>query len=400
MKFSTVLLSAVGALAASTPSQCTKDATITELSGVTRLNECETIDAKITIEGDIGGVLDLSNVKEIKGELSLQNSSAVTNLNFPSLEKISGKLKINQYTQVFNIDFTKLEEIGTLELVSMPSLMGMNLNAGISKLKNLKISDTALYDLQGLLNVTDVDTLDLDNNKNISSIDLPLEQVGKELILSFNNDNCSVKLDSLEECYSLTIQDVEKLSLKKLKAVNQTFQLGFNFFESFTAPELQEVEGSLRIVANEQLTNITFPKLTTVGGELGFSNNTDLQDLGDAFPKLSDIKGAVNIAGDIGKFELPDLKQVAGTFKLESTNSDLDCSKALDKSKVKANDPVCTAPKKESTSSGSSSNGKGGSLSDKSDSGSGSDKKNAGNSLYASLVLLLSAVGGALMLLL
>ena len=409
-KSAVVVATAVsGAVAALSSAKCLFLTTVTDAAGVAALNACPTLSGDITVEGDgLGGAVDLSQVQVLKGNLDLTNSTSVTLISLGGLEEVDGQLNIAKFTSVFNIDFTKLSSVtGNLSLVTMPSLSGMNLNTGLTKLNSLTISDTALSELTGLVsNVTEMAYLDLDNNKNMSLIKLPLKKVTDQLILSFNDDNANVTLDSLEEAYSVVIQDVALVSLKKLKAVNLTFQIAYGFFEDLELPNLEEVDGSVRIVANTQLLNVSFPKLTTIGGELGFENNTKLEDLGDAFPEVTDIKGALNIKGDIGSFELPKLKQVAGTFTLESTNDELDCSKALDKSKVKANDPVCSAPAKKDTSSGSdsasaTSTGKGGKQSgdskssDSSSSNNNSDNKKSG---AAAIFPSLAAVIGAFLI--
>lgn len=400
-KSAVLVAAAVSGAVAALSSKCLFLTTVTDAAGVAALNACPTLSGDITVEGDgLGGAVDLSQVQVLKGNLDLTNSTSVTLISLGGLEEVDGQLNIQKFTSVFNIDFTKLTLVtGNLSLITMPSLSGMNLNAGLSKLNSLTISDTALSELTGLVsNVTEMLYLDLDNNKNMSLIKLPLKKITDQLILSFNDDNANVTLDSLEEAFSVVIQDVASVSLKKLKAVNQTFQIAYGFFEDLQLPALEEVDGSLRIVANTQLLNVSFPKLTTIGGELGFENNTKLEDLGEAFPEVTDIKGALNIKGDIGSFELPKLKQVAGTFTLESTNDELDCSKALDKSKVKANNPVCSAPaKKDASSLGSASaTGKDGKLNgDSKSSGSSSsgnsDKKSNAAHIFPSVAAIVGA---------
>lgn len=404
-KSATIALAALGA-AMGALSKCLFLTTVTDAAGVAALNACPTLSGDITVEGDgLGGAVELGQVEELNGKLALTNSTSVTSVNLNQLEKVTsdGELSITKFTSVFNIDLSKLSEVeGNLTLVTMPSLSGMNLNKGLSTLNSLTISDTALSDLQGLLsNITEMTYLDLDNNKNMSSIDLPLETVSNNIILSFNDDNANVTLDKLESAFSLVIQDVAKVSLKKLKSVNQTFQIAYSFFEELELPSLETVDGSVRVVANEQMLNVSFPALTEIGGELGFDNNTKLQDLGETFPKLENIKGALNIKGDIGAFDLPALKQVAGTFSLESTNDELDCSKALDKSKVKANDPVCSAPEKKealSASGSSTSTGKNSKSSSASSDSSSSDKKSSGAALLLPSVAAVAAAAGFFLL--
>lgn len=410
MQFKTVLFTLAASLSLSgvqAKDSCSFSTTITAASAASELNSCPTLDGQIDITGDEITSLDFSSIKEIKGDLKLFNSSSVTDVNLNQLESISGSLTVQAYTQLHSLDFTSLTKAEKLSLISLPSVAMLNLNKGISEAGSIKVSDTALSSLQGLTNYNTVGTLDVDNNKNISSIDLSsLESVKDSLILSFNSDECEVKLDELIWASNLTIQDVADFSASNLTAVNGTFSLAYNTFESVEFKNLKEVGGSLQVFANDDLTEISIDKLKTIGGEFRMYNNTNLEDMEDSFSSLQTVEGAVNIKGNIANFTLPKLKKVDGTFTFNTDSDEFDCSsfkKKLLKVVKGGKSPQCSAPKKKSSSSkksGSSSSSSSSSTSSGSGSSSGSSsssssKSSNANTLAYGTFFLTTAIGTA-----
>lgn len=358
------------------------------------------MDGTIEIGGDTISNIDLSNVEEIAGDLKLFNSSSVTDVMLNKVKTISGSLEIQGYTQLFTVDLSALNEVNELSFVSLPSFSTLNLNTGVSKASSIEVSDTALHSLDNLIDVSTIDTLNINNNKNVSSFDLPLQSVGENLILSFNSDDCEVKLDELKWASNLTVQDVGSLSAGNLTSVNGSLVLGYNTFDSLELKKLRSVGASVRIFANDEMTKVDLSKLTTIGGELRMFNNTELTDLGETFSNLSTVKGAVNIDGDIGNFSLPNLKSIAGDFSFVSTNDDFDCSdlnKQSKQNKIEGHNYNCTAPKKASSSS-SSKGSKSSSGSSSSSGGSGSDSSSSSSKKSGAAGLLGSVSLGSVVM--
>jgi len=99
--------------------------------------------------------------------------------------------------------------------------------------------------------------------------------------------------------------------------------------ESVLAPNLTSVGnfatgvGSLALVANGKLSNISFPALTSVGGANQIANNTALDAI--AFPALKTVGGAIDFSGNFTTPELPALTNVKGGFNIQSQQS-VDCT--------------------------------------------------------------------------
>lgn len=368
--------------ASAASASCSFSTTINASTALSQLNSCPTLDGQIQISGDKIGSVDLNNVEEVKGDLKLFNSSSATALNMNKLKTISGSLTVDAFTQLHNIDFSSLTKVEKLSLISLPSFAQINLNKGISEAGSITLSDTALSSLEGLIDYDHVGALDINNNKNISKIDLRnLESVSDRLSLSFNSDDCEVNLDNLEWASNLTIQDVSDLSIGNLTSVNSTFLIAYNKFDKIEFKNLKKIGGALQFFANDEVTEVSFDSLEEVGGEVDIYNNTDLQDMGDSFKKLKTIDGAVSIKGEIANFSLPSLSKIDGTFNLKSTSDKLDCSDVNKqvKKKVKGHNASCSAPKKSSLSKSSKST-KGSDSDSKSSSKSSSDSSSSSSS--------------------
>ena len=88
--------------------------------------------------------------------------------------------------------------------------------------------------------------------------------------------------------------------------------LGHPVLNSFLAPELVSVEGSVLIGSNPILKTIDLTSLATVGVDLGFSGN---QNSDHNFPALVSVGGAFGIStSTITSVELPLLTTVGGSF--------------------------------------------------------------------------------------
>lgn len=348
------------ASAASSSASCSfDDQTITAAASASALGACATLEGTLEISGNEIGSLNLGGVEEIAGDISIFNSSSITDVTLNSLESISGSLEFDALTQLHVIDLSRLTEVSELNLISLPSLSVINLNSGVSRLTSMQVSDTALSSLQGLItNINSVGLLNVNNNKNITSLELGnLQSVQENLILSFNGDSCDITLDNLGWASNLTIQDAASFSANNLTSVNGSLIIGYNKFDSFDLP-VETIGGALQIFANDDMTEFSLSNLTEVGGEVRIFNNTELDDMSDSFASLETIKGAVNIEGSFSNFSMTSLEEVDGDFSVRSDNEDFDCSEFRElhsDDKIEGHNFKCVAPKKDSSASGSAS---------------------------------------------
>lgn len=172
---------------------------------------------------------------------------------------------------------------------------------------------------------------------------------------------------------------------------------------------MTSIGNSLTINKNDDLTELDFPKLKTIGGALQISDNSELRSF-SGFPKLESIGGSVNINGtfDNGTFE--SLKRVSGGFILK-TDGKLSCSafnKLNTNGDIKGDKFQCedrqttssSSSKKSGSATETSGSSETGSDSSSSASGSSSSSKKGGaasnNGKLASVVAAFAAVGVAL----
>lgn len=398
------------ALAASSSDSCSLSTTITAASAVSKLNSCPTLDGQIEISGDQIANLDLSSVQTVKGDVSFFNSSSIQAINFGGLGNVTGSLSFEALTQLHTIDFNKLQKAKELSFISLPSFATLNLNSGLADVSSLTLSDTAISSIDNLLKFDNIAVLNINNNKNVSQIDLSgLKTVSEGLTLSFNSDNATVKLENLQWAANLTIQDVGEVSISELEYVNGTFVLAYNGFDSAEFDNLKKVGAAMQVFANDELTALSLGNLTEIDGEFRVYNNSKLDEV--HLKSLETIKGALNMKGDFGNFTLPNLKEVDGDFSISSDSDDFSCKpfeKLHDNNKIKGHNFNCSSPSTSSSAHSSTSSGgskstsggsKGSSSSDSSSSGSSSSKKSEGHSLLTPGMILSSLVGTGLALL-
>ncbi|PSK38262.1 hypothetical protein C7M61_002821 [Candidozyma pseudohaemuli] len=396
-------LAGFAAAADSSSQKCSYSTTILAASAVSELASCPTLDGTIEITGDAIGNLQLGQVQTVKGDVHIFNSSSITEIDFSGLGNITGSLSFDALTQLHAIQFNQLQKAKELSFISLPSFSSLNLNSGLAEVSSLTLSDTAISSVDKLLEFDNIGLLNINNNKNVTSIDLSgLKTVSQGLTLSFNSDNATVKLENLIWAANLTIQDVGDLSISNLEYVNGTFQLAYNGFDEVSFDNLKDVGSSLQIFANEELTAFSMNNLTEIDGELRIFNNSKLEEL--QLESLETVKGAINIKGDFGNFTLDNLKEVDGDFSVSSDNEDFDCKpfvKLHDNKKIKGHNFNCSSPSSSSAASSSSGSSKSSGSSGSSGSGSsgsgssGSSSKGAA-AAYVTPGMILSSVVGSI----
>ena len=147
---------------------------------------------------------------------------------------------------------------------------------------------------------------------------MQLESVNKALTFAENKRGVEVNLPQLTTAGNLTFRFCGSINVSSLEELKGSLGLYNNMLESFEAPNVETIGSALAFVANEQMANISFPKLTKVNANLQIANNTALEEI-TGFPELTDVGSALDLSGNMSKVETPKLKNVTGTFNLQST---------------------------------------------------------------------------------
>jgi len=163
------------------------------------------------------------------------------------------------------------------------------------------------------------------------------------------------------------------ISFDKLKHINGSLNIRNTTVDQITCDVLTTIDGTLAFIGNTKLSKLDFPELEEIGGGFKIHNNTDLTKI-NGFPKLKQVRGAIDFVGYFTNVTLPSLEDVQGGFNLQSTE-ELDCSEFdNDKSDgvIKGDSYTCKAKEKNPTTVDGTPGADGGS-----GSGSGNGTKNA-----------------------
>lgn len=293
--------------------------TIQNAGDATALATCSTFSGSIAIATGTTDDIAINGVKEINGDLIAENNSNMKRLSADSLEKLDGALNLDGLTRLYAVDFPKLKSVQSIKWNALPNLQSIGFTAEVDSADKIDIQNTALRSLQGI-NIEEAETIFIANNGYINEINMQLGNVSDSLTFADNNEKLAVSLPNLIWATNLTFRFIGSLEMPSLETLNGSLGLYNNGFDSFAAPNLTSIGEALAIVANEQLSNISFPLLTKITDNLQIANNTNLTSV-DGFPKLTSIGGAFDISGNMSTVETPELDSVKGAFNLQSTDN-------------------------------------------------------------------------------
>lgn len=374
-------------------SECTysKGYTASSQADLDKLN-CVTFDGDLTIKGDLSSA-SLASIQQIKGSLTINNATNLKTFTANSLIAVSESLTLTDLTILDTLTIPNLYKVGSLHLQALPALEELSFTAGLYSADSILISDTELSSLKGL-NLDTVGTLDVNNNKNLQEVNIPLKTVSTALGVTYNAEAVQVSFDDLVWANNITFRDVGSVSLDNLTAVNQSLAFFNNSLDSIALDNLETIGGSLSISGNDDLNEVEFPELTSIGGAFIISGNNDLEGI-TGFDSLKTVGGAITFKGKFTNATLSSLKSVKGGATIESTG-DLDCSafnKLSKKGGIQGKGYKCKSPHTSTSAkaSKSSSSSDDDSSSSKGDSSSSSSKGEASALLSTSFASVIAA---------
>ncbi|KAL2118565.1 hypothetical protein VTJ04DRAFT_8225 [Mycothermus thermophilus] len=313
-------LAAIGSAAAQ--STCTVSGgttTVASAAEATKLAGCKTLRGSVVFGRQTGAAIDISGTEQITGDLRIEDNGELETITSSTLKSIGGAFTIRNVTKINSINFGSLTSVDSLEWQSLGLLSSITLGP-LTSAKSVSISDTVLQSLDGI-ELTSVDIFNINNNRRLQQYASKLRSVGDTLIIQANGIGVglNVEFPNLVWAANMAIANVTKFSIPSLQVVNGSARFDSNFFESFSAPNLTHTEkGDISFVGNAALKNMTFPKLTDIGGGLLIANNTAL-DRVTFFPKLTHVGGAIKLRGNFTEVEFPALNTVEGAVDISST---------------------------------------------------------------------------------
>jgi hypothetical protein len=228
------------------------------------------------------------------------NNGVLENLFSSSLTTVGGTFTMNNVTKLANLNFASLTAARVVKWQSVTNLNSATLGP-LSQADEVTVSDTFLDTLSSI-DLTNVQKLDINNNRRLKTFSTKLNTLSDNLNIQANGIGLDVELPNLIWIANMTIANVTKFSVPSLKVVNGSARFDSNYFQTFAAPNLTKTEsGDISFVGNGNLVNMTFPKLTSIGGGLLIANNTGLDQV-TFFPKLTDVGGAVKLRGNFTEY--------------------------------------------------------------------------------------------------
>jgi len=300
---------------------CSASATLTvqNAGDATALASCSTFSGSIAIATGTTDDIAINGVKKITGDLTAMANSDIKQISASDLTELDGEMHLDGLTSLYAINFPKLKTVDSIKWNALPNLQDIGFTAEVTSAKNIDIQNTALRSLKGI-NIEEVEEVFIANNGYIDSISMQLGNVSKSLTLADNNEAVKVELPNLIWASNLTFRFCGSVSVPSLETLNGSLGLYNNGFETFTAPNLTSVGEAVALVANENLSNVSFPQLTKITDNLQIANNSKLIEV-EGFPKLKSIGGAFDMSGNFTSVETPVLDSVKGAFNLQSTDN-------------------------------------------------------------------------------
>jgi len=294
--------------------------TINSQADATQLASCRSVRGDVVIGTNAGPRIDISGPSEISGALRILNNGLIEAFTSNDLTKIGGEFRIQNVTKLLNLSLLKLTSAKSVAWQSVTSLGAPRLGP-LTSAEEVSVSDTVLETLDAF-NLKTTERIDINNNARLTKFTMNLNSLGDFMRINANGlqgSGVAVNLPNLVWIANMTIANVSTFEVPSLRVVNGSARFDSNFFMSFSAPNLTKIEsGDLSFIGNSKMTNLTFPKLTDIGGGLLIANNTALSKI-NGFPALTFVGGAVKLRGSFDEAELQSIKTVKGAFDASST---------------------------------------------------------------------------------
>ncbi|KAK2764020.1 hypothetical protein FQN54_009639 [Arachnomyces sp. PD_36] len=306
--------------------ECDGDTITIENEGdAAALVECQKVEGDVVIAEQAANIISLMGVQEITGSLSCDGGENITELSAPDLKTIGNEFNLKGLSKLNSLAFASLEEVGSITFDSLAHLRQLTFTKGVSKADSVKITNTYLTTLEGIA-LDDVSEMYIANNIYLTKVDVDeIKSIKGNVDFASNHKDLQISFPNLKEAQNMTFRNASSVSLPSLESVSGGLGFYSNYMEEFQGPNLTEAKSFLVFIDNPNLTNVSLPELTSVGGTFQIANNTKLDKV-TGVPKLEIIEGALDFSGNITEVELPALKDVQGAFNMQSSGK-LDCGK-------------------------------------------------------------------------
>ncbi|EXJ77679.1 hypothetical protein A1O3_09908 [Capronia epimyces CBS 606.96] len=298
--------------------------TIASSADAEQIAGCKTYDGDVIIDSSASGQLSINGVQQITGDLTGNNVTQLTAITSDQINSIGGTFSLTGLTILSTLQFNSLTAVNKINWVGLPALQSLNFDQGLSKSNQIYISNTQLNNINGI-ELTAVGSMDINNNPYLTTVNVnDLANVTTALSFSANGRDLAISFPNLQDAANLTFRNVSKVDMPSLANVAGSMGFYSDSFQTFSAPNLTATGGTLAFVDSPELSNLSFPSLTQIGGGFLIANNTRLKAI-KGFPKLKTIVGALDFAGTFDNVTLPSLTDVRGgsNVQTKSTNTSI-----------------------------------------------------------------------------
>ncbi|KAL5364726.1 hypothetical protein BJX96DRAFT_138298 [Aspergillus floccosus] len=102
----------IGLVAARAAAQCSGQISIASQSDADALADCDTINGDLTVASDATGTIDLKDLEEVRGSLTVQGASNLNALRANDLESVSGPVTIKDNANLNDVSMSGLSQVG------------------------------------------------------------------------------------------------------------------------------------------------------------------------------------------------------------------------------------------------------------------------------------------------
>lgn len=330
---------AVASLAAAQSSKlCQEDSNeIKSQADLDKITSCSSLSGDLVIGEDLANLT--FNVQTIGGNFRADNAVNLASINMPNLKTINGDFLLRKCTALTSVSVPSLTKVGAIIWETCPIMTSFN--AKMTEAPTVSISDTQLTSLQGI-DLRTVKRLDVNNNKYLKTVTMSLKSVSEVLSLGFNAPTIAISFPELIWSNNITLIGAGSINFPKLQHINGSMNFGNTSVTSIACKNLTAVEQTLAFIGNEKVTELDFPLLEEIGGGFKIHNNSKLVNI-DGFPKLKQVRGAIDFVGNFKNATLPSLEDVQGGANIQTTE-EFDCTefkKYSDDKVIKGDDFTC-----------------------------------------------------------
>ncbi|KAJ8610136.1 hypothetical protein MRB53_038743 [Persea americana] len=274
------------------------------------------------------------DIKEIYGNLVVNSTKTLINVNFPLLTTINGLFSvvgdsrqppIMAMPKLSHMDGIYWEDWPNIDKSTFGPLPDPELVIGS---ESVEIYNTGLQSLG--LNLTSPESVRVTDNDYLGMLHLEGVIAGELEVTGNGGENnteygTGLSLDArwLVECDNITVSDVREVDFSYLNGAND-LTITNTTISSLDLISLNILAGSISITNNPLLGNVQISPLPVLSYDAVFTNNPNLTFF-NALTNTQSFSGNVTIDGNFSMIEFSSAKHFDGHLNIKSTSSDFVC---------------------------------------------------------------------------